>query len=48
MAEVVITRQDAYWQSEANMAEGSPVLALERRREGSDTAGGLVPGPRRT
>src|SRR5882724_11119854 len=26
----VITRQDAYWQSEANMAEGNPVLALER------------------
>jgi acetyl esterase len=26
----VITRQDAYWQSEAAMAEGSPVLILER------------------
>src|SRR5947209_19780226 len=26
----VITRQDAYWQSEANMAEGNPLLALER------------------
>src|SRR3982751_6311229 len=26
----VITRQDAYWQSEANMAEGNPVLVLER------------------
>ena len=26
----IIARQDAYWQSEANMAEGSPLLALER------------------
>jgi acetyl esterase len=26
----IIARQDAYWQSEANMAEGSPMLALER------------------
>ncbi len=26
----VITRQDSFWQSEANMAEGNPVLALER------------------
>jgi hypothetical protein len=26
----VIGRQDAYWQSEANMAEGNPVLILER------------------
>jgi len=26
----VISRQDAYWQSEANMSEGSPLLALER------------------
>ncbi|MFL5058901.1 MAG: alpha/beta hydrolase [Xanthobacteraceae bacterium] len=26
----IIPRHDAYWQSEANMAEGSPMLALER------------------
>jgi acetyl esterase len=26
----IIARQEAYWQSEANMAEGNPVLALER------------------
>jgi acetyl esterase len=26
----VIARQDAYWQSEANMSEGNPLLALER------------------
>jgi len=26
----IIPRQDAYWQSEANMAEGNPLLALER------------------
>ena len=26
----VITRQDSFWQSEANMAEGNPVLILER------------------
>jgi acetyl esterase/lipase len=26
----VIARQDAYWQSEANMGEGNPMLALER------------------
>jgi acetyl esterase/lipase len=26
----VIERQDAYWQNEANMAEGNPTLALER------------------
>jgi acetyl esterase/lipase len=26
----IIGRQDAYWQSEANMAEGSPTLILER------------------
>jgi acetyl esterase len=26
----VIERQDAFWQSEANMGEGNPVLALER------------------
>ncbi len=26
----IIARHDAYWQSEANMGEGSPVLALER------------------
>jgi hypothetical protein len=26
----IIGRQDAYWQSEANMAEGNPMLALER------------------
>jgi acetyl esterase len=26
----IIPRQDAYWQSEANMAEGNPMLALER------------------
>ena len=26
----VIGRQDAYWQSEANMGEGNPTLALER------------------
>jgi acetyl esterase/lipase len=26
----IIARQDAYWRSEANMAEGSPMLALER------------------
>ena len=26
----VITRQDAYWLSEANMGEGNPTLALER------------------
>jgi acetyl esterase/lipase len=26
----IIARQDAYWQSEANMAEGNPLLALER------------------
>ena len=29
-AKSVITRQDSFWQSEANMAEGNPVLALER------------------
>src|SRR5262245_2831868 len=26
----IIPRQDAYWRSEANMAEGNPMLALER------------------
>jgi acetyl esterase/lipase len=26
----VIARQDTYWQSEANMSEGNPLLALER------------------
>ena len=26
----IIARQDSYWQSEANMAEGNPLLALER------------------
>ena len=26
----IIPRQDSYWQSEANMAEGNPMLALER------------------
>ena len=26
----IIDRQDSYWQSEANMAEGNPMLALER------------------
>ena len=26
----IIPRQDAYWQSEANMAEGNPMLILER------------------
>ena len=26
----IIPRQDAYWQNEANMAEGNPLLALER------------------
>jgi hypothetical protein len=26
----IIARQDAYWQSEANMAEGNPTLILER------------------
>jgi acetyl esterase len=26
----IIARQDAYWRSEANMAEGNPLLALER------------------
>jgi acetyl esterase len=26
----IIARQDAYWQSEANMSEGNPLLALER------------------
>ncbi len=26
----IIARQDSYWQNEANMAEGNPMLALER------------------
>jgi acetyl esterase/lipase len=26
----IIPRQDAYWQNEANMAEGNPLMALER------------------
>jgi acetyl esterase/lipase len=39
----IIPRQDAYWRSEANMAEGNPMLALE----GRDPAGGLVLEPRR-
>jgi len=26
----IVTRQDAYWRTEANMVEGSPTLALER------------------
>jgi acetyl esterase/lipase len=26
----IIARQDSYWRSEANMAEGNPMLALER------------------
>jgi acetyl esterase/lipase len=26
----IIARQDAYWRSDANMAEGNPMLALER------------------
>src|SRR5256885_4878396 len=26
----IIPRQDAYWQNEANMAEGNPLLALQR------------------
>ena len=29
----IIGRQDAYWRSEANMAEGNPMLALERGEE---------------
>src|ERR671912_571632 len=29
-AKSVISRQDSFWQSEANMAEGNPVLILER------------------
>jgi acetyl esterase/lipase len=28
-----VVRQDAYWQSEANMAEGSPMLILERNEK---------------
>ena len=43
----IIPRQDAYWQSEANMAEGNPMLALERGEKVQTPAGGLVPGPRR-
>jgi acetyl esterase len=30
----IIARQDSYWQSEANMAEGNPMLALERGEKG--------------
>jgi acetyl esterase len=26
----IIPRHDAYWRNEANMAEGNPMLALER------------------
>ena len=29
-AKPAVTRQDSFWQSEANMAEGSPMLILER------------------
>jgi acetyl esterase len=29
-AKPIIPRHDSYWQSEANMAEGNPMLALER------------------
>ena len=43
----IIARHDSYWRSEANMAEGNPTVALEKRREGADAAGDLVPGPRR-
>jgi hypothetical protein len=28
--ESIIARQDSYWRTEANMAEGNPMLALER------------------
>ena len=40
-------RQDSYWRSEDNMAEGNPMLALERGEKVADPAGDLVPGPRR-
>ena len=30
----IIARQDSYWRSEANMAEGNPMLALERGEKG--------------
>ena len=43
----IIPRQDAYWRSEANMAEGNPMLALERGEKVANPAGGLVPGPGR-
>ncbi len=43
----IIPRQDSYWRSEANMAEGNPMLALERGEKVAHAAGGLVPGPRR-
>ena len=29
----IIARQDSYWRTEANMAEGNPMLALERREK---------------
>ena len=35
------------WGSEANMAEGNPMLDARARREGRAAAGDLVPGPRR-
>ena len=43
----IIARQDSYWRSEANMAEGNPMLALERGEKVLTAAGDLVPGPRR-
>ena len=46
-AKSIIPRHDAYWRNEANMAEGNPMLALERGEKVFHPAGDLVPGPRR-
>ena len=37
----------AYWTNEENMAEASPLLADQARREGGDAAGDLDPGQER-
>jgi acetyl esterase len=43
----IIPRHDAYWRSEANMAEGNPMLALERGEKVAIPACHMVPGARR-
>jgi len=41
----VLPGHDQYWKTEDAMAEGSPVIALERGRACRDAAGDLLAGP---